>query len=116
MNTLEVDDVLEVPTDKDIYACQCSRCDVLGVYAVFWRHNAFCQVRFGQRTRFREEFQQLNVLSWHRQQDVANRLWRCFQFGQSEVGNDENRGTGFEIVKQGNRPLLELSIETAADY
>ena len=71
MDTLEVDDVLEVPTDKDINVCQCSRCDVLGVYAAFWRHNPFSQVRSGQRTRFRGEFQELNAFRWHRQ-DVAN--------------------------------------------
>lgn len=51
----------------------------------FWTHDAFSQVCFGQRTRFRGEFQEFNVLRGHRQQDVANRLWCGFQFGQSEI-------------------------------
>lgn len=115
MNPIQINDVLEVPTDQHINMIHRGDGNMLRVHTALSSDYTFSHVRVGEATCLFRKFYKFNLFHRHILQDFPDRRRRIFQLDKRQIRHHQDIRPFIKRGKKSAGAAFELRIKTTAD-
>ncbi|MGH9317247.1 MAG: hypothetical protein ACRD1P_09080 [Thermoanaerobaculia bacterium] len=116
VDSLQVDDVLEVPTDENVNPSDGGKSDVQRISAHVLPDSAVLDVGSREILRLGGQRDGLNVHHGHSPENYPDSLRRGFEFPKRELGQHQGQVAAFKRLKQAAGGLAKLLVFAATQH